>query len=173
MQKRDRVTSWPISLLSLTVVGSALSAHGGESSRSVQRNPGFEIAQMTIEQRVIIRIPMHRARPGPPGPPLPDRRSIGDPPPDRWVEHDGPRCVKVKRLVGATITSPRGVDLLLRGEDRLRARLGRGCRTVDLYSGFYIQPSEDGALCAGRDRVLARGGAECEITELLRLSPED
>jgi len=95
------------------------------------------------------------------------------PPPMRWVEHDGPRCVKIKRLIGAAITSRRGVDLVLRGDDRLRARLGRGCRTADLYSGFYIQPSEDGALCAGRDRVLARSGAECEITELLRLSPED
>ncbi len=128
---------------------------------------------MTIEQRVIIRIPMHRARPGPPR----ERHGVDEgpppPPPIRWVEHDGPRCVKIKRLVGATITSPRGVDLVLRGHDRLRARLGRGCRSADLYSGFYIQPSEDDALCAGRDRVLARSGAECEITELLRLSPED
>lgn len=130
----------------------------------------FELAQMTIEQRVIIRVPMHR-----PMPPRPMNRRGADEAlsPMGWVEHDGPRCVKIKRLVGAAITSRRGVDLMLRGDHRLRARLGRGCRTADLYSGFYIQPSEDGALCSGRDRVLARSGAECEITELLRLSPED
>lgn len=166
------MTSLPISLLSLAVAGSPVSAGTDTESRLAQGQRGFEIAQMTIEQRVIIRIPMHRARPGPP----PERPAVDDrppPPPVRWVEHDGPRCVKIKRLAGATITSPRGVDLVLRGHDRLRARLGRGCRPADLYSGFYIQPSEDGALCAGRDRVLARSGAECEITELLRLSPDD
>ena len=166
------MTSLPISLLSLAVAGSPLSAEDGASTRSGQRNPDFEIAQMTIEQRVIIRVPMHRAKPGPPR----ERPGFDDGPaaaPMQWVEHDGPRCVKIKRLVGAAITSRRGVDLVLRGDDRLRARLGRGCRPADLYSGFYIQPSEDGALCAGRDRVLARSGAECEITELLRLSPED
>lgn len=148
-----------------------MSAEAGAEPRFAGEQPGFEIAQMTIEQRVIIRIPMHRARPGPPY----ERPAADDrpPPPVRWMEHDGPRCVKIRRLAGAMITSPRGVDLVLRGGDRLRARLGRGCRPADLYSGFYIQPSEDGALCAGRDRVLARSGAECEITELFRLSPDD
>lgn len=172
MHKRARVTSLPISLLSLAMTGSPVSADAGTEPRFARGQPGFEIAQMTIEQRVIIRIPMHRVRPGPPN----ERPTVDDrspPPPVRWVEHDGPRCVKIRRLAGAIITSPRGVDLVLRGDDRLRARLGRGCRPADLYSGFYIQPSEDGALCAGRDKVLARSGAECEITELLRLSPDD
>lgn len=130
------------------------------------------LAQMTIEQRVIIRVPM--ARPPVPGPP-PERfarEMQGDGPPVNWGERKGPKCIDINRLMAASIASSRGVDLMLRGRERIRALLGRGCRTEDLYSGFYIQPNSDGALCANRDRVLARSGADCPITSLKRLVPE-
>lgn len=130
----------------------------------------FRLAQVTIEQRVIIRIPMRRPVPGraadresrplPPGPPM------------RWVEKKGPRCVSIEDVRGGSITSANGVDLMLGNHKRLRAVLGRQCRPEDLYSGFYIQPDEDGDLCAGRDRVQARSGASCEIIAIKRLEPQ-
>lgn len=131
---------------------------------------GVETAQLVIEQRVIIRVPMRRSDPPPPE----TRRHLppAPPPPRAWVERKGPKCISVRRLVGATITSSHGVDLMLNDRERLRARLGRECRLADLYSGFYIRPNADGLLCAGRDRILTRSGVECEVAGITRLVPE-
>lgn len=117
-------------------------------------------AQMTIEQRVIIRVPMVRRTP-------PQRVDI------EWKERKGPKCIDLKRLRAAAVTSPRGVDFMLSGRERMRALLGRECGPEDLYSGLYVQPNEDGALCSGRDRVLSRSGADCPIRKLVRLVPEE
>jgi len=137
--------------------------------------PPVELAQMTIEQRVIIRVPM--MRPGLPPPDMERLRRRGDPLPPapappramNWEERKGPRCVQLDQLRAASIVSSRGVDLMLRDASRLRALFSRECQPEALYSGFYIQPDEDGALCAGRDRLLARSGASCAITEFKRL----
>lgn len=153
-------------------------SHTVEQQRAEQiqdagRTPSVRLAQMTIEQRIIIRVPMaHRAMPALDREQHADREERPAPPLEQWVEHRGPKCVKIKQVKAAAVTSPRGVDLMLRGKERVRARLGRGCRAIDLYSGFYIQPNEDGALCAGRDSLLARSGADCRITDILRLVPE-
>ncbi len=135
----------------------------------------IRMAQVMIERRVIIKVPMIR-------PPFPDRAAermsrpdtdIDDGPGEvEWVERKGPKCIAIRALWGATVTSARGIDLVMRNRERMRALLGRECRSADLYSGFYIQPDEDGALCAGRDSVLARGGADCSIREIRRLVPE-
>ncbi len=139
--------------------------------------PPVELAQMTIEQRVIIRVPM--VRPGMPQSPegkAPRGRTDLPPPPPakpmKWEERKGPKCLQLGQVRAAMISSSHGVDLVLRDATRMRARLSRECRPEDLYSGFYIQPNEDGSLCAGRDRLLARSGANCRITEFRRLMPE-
>lgn len=176
------MTSFAISLLIMSLTGGQAGDAkplGAPSSSSEAGDSGIlpagvQLAQMTIEQRVIIRVPMvHRAVPPPPAPSpraeLDDRRRVGG---VDWVERDGPKCIKIGRVVGAAVTSDNGVDLMLRDKNRIRARFGRGCRADDLYSGFYIQPHDDGALCAGRDRILARSGADCEIVKLKRLVPE-
>lgn len=133
---------------------------------------GVDFAQMTIEQRVIIRVPMVR-----PTTPPSDMRGMrgyddGPPPPTKWTERKGPKCVRLMQLRAASITSSQGVDMMMRDGVRLRARLGRECRPEDLFSGFYIQPHPDGTLCAGRDRLLARSGASCPISDFRRLIPD-
>lgn len=128
--------------------------------------PGDRLAQLTIEQRVIIRVPMMR--------PLPPPAVPAAPAPVDWEERKGPKCIPLRRLRAASIVSPRGVDLMLRGgPERMRALLGRECSPASLYSGFYIEPNEDGQLCAGRDKVLARSGADCTIRKLVRLVPDE
>lgn len=134
---------------------------------------GAALAQVTIEQRIIIRVPM--ARPSGAGPERggrPDRTLRGAPPPLEWEEHKGPKCLPLRSVRAAAITSSRGVDLILRDSSRVRAHLARDCRAEDLWSGFYLQPTSDGALCADRDSVLARGGASCEIERFRRLVAE-
>jgi hypothetical protein len=111
-------------------------------------------AQLTIHERVITRVP---------------RMIVPVPRPVRWREKRGPACVPAAALAGALVNAPDQIDLVLRGGQRLRARLDRGCRALDFYSGFYLRPAPDGAICAERDAVRARSGATCGIRRFRRL----
>lgn len=127
-----------------------------------------ELAQLTIERRVIIRVPM--ARPGR----APSR--IVPSAAERWEEKKGPRCVALRSIRGASIVSHNGVDLILADQHRYRARLERGCDSARFYSGFYVEPDDDGSLCSGRDELQSRSGASCAIDSFRRLvapEPED
>ena len=117
-------------------------------------------AQLTIEQRVIIRVPMAKGR----APVRVAPRSN-----DRWEEKKGPRCVALRSIRAASIVVANGVDMTLADNHRYRARLERGCDSTNFYSGFYVEPDEDGSLCAGRDELQARSGASCAIDSFKRL----
>lgn len=115
-------------------------------------------AQLTIEQRVIIRVPM--AKRG---------RAPARPARDEWREKKGPRCIALRSIRSASIIMDNAIDLLLADNHRYRARLARGCNSMGFYSGFYVEPDEDGSLCSGRDELQARSGASCGIDSFRRL----
>ena len=112
------------------------------------------LAQLSFREQIIIRLPSRQ-------PP---------PQPMRWKEKSGPKCIPADALAGAQISSE-GVDLLLRGGKRVRARLGR-CPPLDYYSGFYIRPGRDGRVCEDRDAIRVRSGGSCEIQEFRQLVPD-
>lgn len=125
----------------------ALLLAGGSGSEPVL------FAQLTIRQQLMIRVPT--------------RRQPAEP--TRWKEKNGPKCIPADALAGAHI-SPEGVDLLLRGGKRVRAKLGR-CPPLDYYSGFYVRPGSDGRICEDRDSIRVRSGGSCEIDAFRRLVP--
>jgi hypothetical protein len=135
-------------VLPLTIALIAALLAGGATAESIR------LAQLTIRQKVIIRIP---ARPMPPAAPI------------EYREKGGPKCIPAGALAGAQI-SPRGVDLLLKGGTRIRARLSR-CPPLDYYSGFYIRPGIDGRVCEDRDTIRVRSGGSCEIDRFRTLVP--
>ena len=144
----------PLTMLALMVPGAAPA-----SGREAQE---VELAQLTIHERIIIRVPrMAVVRPQSPVPPA-----------IAWKEKGGPRCVVAGELAGALVTQPDAVDLVLNGGRRLRARLTGDCRPLDFYSGFYLKPAGDGKVCAGRDAIRARSGATCPIDRFHSLKPE-
>lgn len=112
-------------------------------------------AQLTIRQQLIIRLPSHV-----------------QPPPDpvMYKEKDGPSCIRADALAGAQISNY-GVDLLLRGGGRVRAKLARDCPPLDYYSGFYIRQGDDGRVCEGRDSIRVRSGGSCGIDKFRTLVP--
>lgn len=124
-----------------------------------------ELAQMSIQQRVIIRVPMARkAKPQP-------RRDAEDD--SEWQEKKGPRCIALRSIRGASVMVDDAVDLILADAQRFRAKLERGCDSVGFYSGFYVEPHADGSLCSGRDELQARSGVSCAINLFRRLVPRD
>ena len=111
------------------------------------------LAQLSVRQQVIIRVPTRR----------------GPASPIEWKEKGGPKCIPVDALAGAQISRD-GVDLLLRGGQRVRAKLDR-CPPLDYYSGFYLRPGPDGRICEDRDSIRVRSGGSCEIDAFRRLVP--
>lgn len=125
-------------------------------------------AQLTIEQRVIIRVPLAKKGKAPPRP-TPEAG-------DDWEEKKGPRCIALRSIRAASIAVRNGVDLILADQHRYRARLGKGCDSAGFYSGFYVEPDDDGSLCSGRDELQARSGMSCAIDSFKRLvaaNPDD
>lgn len=133
-------------------------------------NP-VELAQVAIEQRVIIRIPTVRAGPGTQRSSV-MREAPPPPPPIRWKETKGPKCLPLNAIRGAMMSMENGVTLFAGRNEQYRPHFSRSCRSADFYAGFYIQPNEDGAICAGRDTLHARNGSACEIEKISRLVPE-
>lgn len=124
-----------------------------------------EWAQLSIQQRIIIRVPMARRQGR-------ATAKAAEEPVD-WDERKGPKCLAIRSIRGAAITVPNGVDLVLADDHRYRARLERGCRSAGFYSGFYVEPGRDGSLCAGRDELQARSGFACGIDSFKRLVEGD
>ena len=118
----------------------------------------FALAQLTIHQRIVIRIPrvLHR-----------EPRS--EPKPLRLVEKKGPKCLPTGTLVGAIVEESDSVDLLMIDGSRMRARLEDHCPALDFYSGLYMKQSDDGLVCAKRDSIRSRSGSLCRIDGFRRL----
>ncbi|GAA0669637.1 hypothetical protein FHT00_000483 [Sphingomonas insulae] len=139
----------PASLLALAAP--ALAAAGD----SAMQRDGVDYAQVTVHQRVIIRVPRMT--------PSRTMARVRATPPVRYREKKGPKCVAVAEMGGAMIVEPGAVDLVMEGGRRLRARLDDDCGPMDFYNGFYLRPAADGQVCAKRDVIRMRSGASCEI----------
>lgn len=120
---------------------------------------GPAFAQMVIERRVVIRVTPHPPR---------ERLPISF---REWREQSAPKCFPINALAGIVISKPDSIDMVLRGGQLVRARLERGCPSIDFYSGFYLQPTRDGMLCADRDMIHSRTGGACEIERFRGLTP--
>jgi hypothetical protein len=121
----------------------------------------LQLAQVVIREQIIIRGTSQQ---------LPRGTRRG--PHIAWVESKGPKCVPAKTIMGASLLGQNSVDLLLRNQSRIRARLEKSCPALDYYYGFYIKPNADGMICADRDTLRSRMGGECEIDQFRTLSPK-
>ncbi len=140
----------------LTVMILLAMASGGDRSRPHPQRP--LAGAVTMRQQIIIRIPRGVRRVAPAGATL-----------IQWRETRGPRCVSASRIVGAALLGQNSVDLILRDNSRLRARLERRCPALDYYYGFYVNATGDGQICADRDSIRSRAGGECQIDQFRAL----
>ncbi len=150
-------TVLPVILIALAMPGAALADAPGER--------GVQNAQLTIQQRIVIRVP--RMAPAPE--PAAATALVARAAPIRWKERKGPRCIPAQGMAGALISAPNQVDLVLVGGKRIRARLDGDCKPLDFYSGFYVRPAKDGMICADRDAIRVRSGAACQIDQFRTL----
>jgi hypothetical protein len=126
---------------------------------------GVQIAQLHIQQWVVIHINRAPAAPPPP-PPIPH---AVDPP--QWREKHADKCIKTEKLAAAQVSGEDSVDLLLVDGKRMRAKLEADCPAINFYEGFYIKQQKDGKICATRDSLRLRSGGQCRIAEFRSLVP--
>ena len=137
----------------LSLIGGLLALAAAPAQNALA---GVQIAQLTIRQSVIVRIQTALA----PSP-------LKSP----WREKNGPKCIAMEDIQGAAVVAPSSVDVVLDGGTRIRARFASSCPALDYYSGFYVAPTKDGRICAGRDVVRDRAGGECAVTKFRKLVP--
>ena len=142
---------WGAAFLALAFAGPPA---GGADEEVVQ------LAQLSVRQQIIVRVP---ARPS-------GRPAHRDP--VIWKEGKGRKCVAAREIAGATMLGPDSVDLVLRDNSRVRARLENSCPALDYYHGFYISPNADGKICADRDTIRSRMGGTCRIERFRALKAE-
>ncbi|WP_236554063.1 hypothetical protein [Sphingorhabdus sp. 109] len=124
-------------------------------------------AQVRIEKRVIIRVP--RRRPTPLAP-MADfsRESVKK----TYREKKMGKCVPMNNILGVQMFADRYLDLITKDRKRIRAQLEDKCQARSFYSGFYVEKTDDGKICTGRDILHSRTGAKCEIDRFRELVPE-
>lgn len=132
------------------LAGGAHAAPAGETMRD---------AQVTVQQRIIVRVPTR-----------PDRGVPAPGPTMEWRESEGPSCLQADQIATAKI-GDRSIDFILRDQRRVRARLARRCDGLNYYRGFYLDRATDGRICAGRDSIRSRMGGQCGISEFRTLRP--
>lgn len=130
-----------------------------EQRRDDETVSGMRYDELTIQRRIIVRIPML------PHSPLPAPEIA-----DNGKARKKPTCVALRSIRGASITDKAGLVFVTAANGRYHATLERGCRPIDFQSGFYLDPSADGSICVGRDILHARNGAGCMITSFASAS---
>lgn len=150
----------PLNLLPLLLF--APQAH--QSRPAASQPPVGTRTQVRIQQHIIVRVPRMSG---------PRTAMMSAPPvaPIAWVERDADQCLPVQTLAGAAITRRDSVDLVMAGGKRMRAKLGDECPALGFYDGFYVRPTADGRLCAGRDIIRSRSGGACRIEGFRALVP--
>jgi hypothetical protein len=91
--------------------------------------------------------------------------------PPAYREKKGDDCVKLKKVIGYSVSTANSVDLVMDDGDRVRAKLGSDCPALGFYSGFYLKPNPDGKMCVRRDVLRGRSGTACSIDEFAKLIP--
>jgi hypothetical protein len=134
----------------LALLVAAAPAGGSRAGESV------EFAQLIIRQRLVVRVPATKL-----------------PPTIKWKEKRAPKCMSAEGLAGAAVVEPDSIDLIARGGRRFRVELDSACPGIEFYRGFYLVPSPDRMICAGRDAIHARSGGKCQIKRFRKLVPDD
>jgi len=149
-----------LALLAITALVAG-SVGAGATSPGAGADDPIMLGQLTVHERITIRIPRLSHNPAGARMPIPV--------PPIWREKKGPKCVAAADLAGALISQPGSVDLVLTGGDRVRAVFDRHCGPLDFYGGYYIRPAADGSICADRDVIRVRSGGSCTIAKFRQL----
>ncbi len=150
LANQPALTNWPLA--------------GGTPPES-WKSPAWR--QVRIEQRFSIRItPGTATMPQAMVEELEEEERV-----ERVGQHHIGKCLGINAI--AAVRPGDGDQLLLFLHDQriVTVKLQKRCNARDFYSGFYLAENADGAICAGRDILQSRSGANCKVRSLNELVP--
>jgi hypothetical protein len=155
-------------LLAAPVVAEEPTTEDTSDARGVFIPPTqHQFAQVRIEKRVIIRVPRQRSA---------ISSALSDiarnSRPATYTQKKIGKCLPMNSILGVQRFGERYIDLVTRDRKQIRARLEKKCQARSFYSGFYMEKSSDGQICADRDILHSRTGSKCEIDRFRLLVPE-
>ncbi len=157
------MNGWPALLAPLAALPALLHLPGHHGGARIDPVPVQH--QVRIEQRVIVRI-------GPSAPlsRKPMRATLSPAlPPGRFKEKKLKGCVPIAGIAALLPYSDNRLLFYMRDRQIVSAVLDKSCHAEEFYSGAYITRTEDGQVCARRERIQSRTGASCEIARLNRV----
>lgn len=131
------------------------------------------VAQVRIEQRIIIRVPRQSFSRSSLLPPPPPPRRVPKPEMPKFERRKVGKCLAMRDVTGVRVINDDMLVLFMRDQRMIEAELERSCSAREFYQGFYMERSGDGRLCVERDLLQARSGSKCEVNKLRQLVPED
>ncbi|WP_066552759.1 hypothetical protein [Croceicoccus bisphenolivorans] len=124
--------------------------------------------QVETRRRVMIRItPLSRVAPPPP---VVVQKAE---PRRRATSGEAQQCIPLEDVAGVKLGQGRTLLLYMRDRRVVRTLLERSCQVSSFYSGFYVERPADGMLCAGREALHARSGADCQLSAFSEVGDED
>jgi hypothetical protein len=160
----------PLALLVPALAGGAALPEAAPSpAPEAAAQPEDPVAeQVRIERSITIRI-------APPGPI--QRQSlvaqVAPPAMARLTERKMGKCVPVAGIAAVQPDASGKLLLFMRDRRLIAASLEKACSARDFYAGFYLERTADGMLCAERDKLHSRAGANCELSKLRQLVAKD
>lgn len=127
--------------------------------------------QLRVERRVIVRITPFSARRATSDMPVPSATELARAESSASDVKGG--CIPLGDVAGVRLAEGRRILLFMRDRSIVSASFERSCPVQAFYSGFYVERPGDGMLCAGRERLHARSGADCTLGGFSRLPREE
>lgn len=127
--------------------------------------------QLRVERRVIVRITPFSARRSASDMPLPSATELARAESNASEVKGG--CIPLGDVAGVRLAEGRRILLFMRDRSVVSASFERSCPVQAFYSGFYVERHPDGLLCAGREKLHARSGADCTLGGFSQMSRED
>jgi hypothetical protein len=123
--------------------------------------------QVRIERRVIVRITPFSARRASSEMSIPAPQAA----PRNFTAATEVKggCIPLSEVAGVQLGEGRRLLLFMRDRRVITASFERSCPVQGFYSGFYVERPADGMLCAGRERLHARSGADCTLGSFAEL----
>lgn len=131
-----------------------------EDSLAVRQN------QVRIAQRVVIRI----APQGTVNQIIVRENSSVRP---KFKERKTGDCLSLGGIEGVRVNSDHRLLLFMRDHRLIGANMDESCQARHFETGFYVDRSSDGLLCANRDMLRSRSGASCSVSRLRELVRSD
>ncbi|WP_299307487.1 hypothetical protein [uncultured Croceicoccus sp.] len=155
----------PLSLLSgAFAIGAAEMGWNTNELEDAIHAPGDDLTFEQTRSRIVVRVTPFGSQNRDP-----QRQAVTQ---LRPLDGKSEECLALADVAGVRLGQGR-LLLFMRDRRIYSANFERSCPVESFYSGFYVERPSDGRICAGREELHARSGADCTLSSFRGMTAED